>query len=128
VELRLTTLDGRLAVCRLGADEAVPPWATGGLVSVTRTVRELSIVCSADAVPAGVTAERDWRALEVAGPLGFELTGVIAALAGPLADRSVPAFAISTYDTDYLLVRGPTLPLARATLVAAGHIVDGDRG
>lgn len=121
----LTTLPGRLAVCRLAPDAALPRWANGGLVSITRTPRELSVVCGADCVPDGVTVESDWRALEVAGPLSFGMTGVLAALAGPLADRQIPVFVISTYDTDYLLVRGPALADATAALAQAGHTIDG---
>jgi SAM-dependent methyltransferase len=128
MDLRLTTLAGPLAVCRLAADMSVPTWAVGTLVSITRTDRELSVVCSADAVPDDVSAETGWLALEVAGPLAFTVTGVIEALTRPLADRGIPVFVISTYDTDYLLVRAETLEASRAALRAAGHVVDGQPG
>jgi uncharacterized protein len=126
VTLHLTTLDDRFAICRLAADAAVPGWATGSLVSVTRTDRELSVVCPADRVPDGTQAETDWRALEVVGPLDFGLTGVIATLTRPLADRRIAVFVISTYDTDYLLVRDAALAEAAAALRAAGHPVHGE--
>ncbi|HEX3873849.1 MAG TPA: ACT domain-containing protein [Solirubrobacteraceae bacterium] len=124
----LTTLGGRFAVCRLGPDAATPAWATGSLVSITRTRRELSVVCRAEAVPPGVTAETDWRVLEVAGPLSFAATGIIEAVARPLADRRIPVFVISTYDTDYVLVRDRTLAAATAALRGAGHRVDDEGG
>ena len=75
--LQLELLDGTLAVCRLDAGAPVPAWAAGPFVSVTRTDAELSVVCSAEGVPAGVRAEGGWRALRVRGPLGFGMTGEI---------------------------------------------------
>ena len=93
------------------------------MASVTRTAAELSIVAPSAAVPPEVRAERDWRALRVAGPLDFALTGILASLAAPLADAGVSIFALSTYDTDYVLVRHPQLDVALAALRAAGHTV-----
>lgn len=94
------------------------------VLSVTRTPSELSIVCAAGRVPAGVTAVRDWRALVVAGPLDFSEIGVLASLTGPLAGVGVSVFALSTYDTDYLLVREAALEEAVAALHEAGHAID----
>ena len=88
-----------------------------------RTPDELSVVCAADAVPAGVRAERGWKALAVDGPLAFELTGILAGLTGVLARAGVPLFALSTHDTDLLLVREADLERAVAALRAAGHEV-----
>jgi hypothetical protein len=123
--LTLRALDGRLAVVRLDAGAALPAWVpAGGFLSIARTDRELSIVCEDSAVPRGATAERGWRALEVAGPLDFGLTGVLASLARPLADAGVSIFAVSTYDTDYVLVKEAALDRARAALEAAGHVWD----
>lgn len=122
----LQVLSERLAVCRLAPEAAVPAWAwTGPVACVARTAGELSIVCAEAAVPAGVAAERGWRALGVAGPLDFGLTGVLAALAAPLAEAGIPLFALSTYDTDYLLVRAEALAEACRVLRAAGHTVQG---
>jgi len=116
--LRLRLLGDRLAVCRLAPDVALPSWLAwrGDLVSVTRTGQELSIVCPEGIVPAGITAERDWRAFEVEGPLDFALTGILAGLAAPLAEEGISIFAISTYDTDYILVRAADLQQAQAVL------------
>lgn len=125
--LRLRVTDGLLAVARLPAGDATPAWAAddaGGFVSVTRTASELSVVCAADRVPGDVTAERGWRRLEVEGPLDFGLTGVLASVAGPLADAGVPLFAVSTHDTDHILVRDHDVAAAAVSLRAAGHHVD----
>jgi hypothetical protein len=88
---------------------------------VTRTPTELSIVCREDSVPAGILANRGWRAIAVAGTLDFALTGVLASLVSPLAAAGVSIFAVSTYDTDYVLVKKNTLDRAVAALSAAGH-------
>jgi hypothetical protein len=109
-------------VTRLSSNAPVPEWAEGGpFHSVTRSPSELSIVCLAAQVPVGVTCRKGWRCLAVAGPMPFELTGVLASLASPLATASVSVFALSTYDTDYLLVLEEQVEQAVAALRAAGH-------
>jgi hypothetical protein len=119
--LSLKVLDGVFAICRQAPEEAVPAWAVGCFTSVTRTDEELSIVCPAEEVPAGVKSERGWRCLKVAGPLDFSLTGVLSSLAAPLAEAGVSIFAVSTFDTDYLLVPESRLKEAIAALKKAGH-------
>ena len=124
--VHLDLLETVVAVCRLDADDDLPEWGDltdRHLVSVTRTANELSIILGQDAVPPGVIAERGWRVLAVRGPLAFSLTGVLAGLAQPLADASVPIFALSTYDTDLLLVGQGDLDAATAALRDAGHTV-----
>jgi hypothetical protein len=123
MNLRLALLSDRLAVCRLSPDAAPPAWAAKGFSSVTRTRDELSVVCLDEAVPPAVRCERGWRALRVAGPLEFGLVGVVASLAEPLARAGVPIFVLSTFDTDYLLVKEERLAEATAALAAAGHAV-----
>ncbi len=111
-------------MCRMDRDGGVPAWAMrGDFSSITRTDDELSIVCPESAVPVGVRAERGWRALRVAGVLDFSLVGVLASLAVPLAGAGINLFAVSTFDTDYLLVREPDLARAVAALRGAGHEV-----
>jgi hypothetical protein len=122
--LSLQLLPGNLAVCRLEPDGPVPDWATQGpFYSVTRTADEFSVVCTESAVPEDVKAERGWRILQVGGSLDFALTGVLARLTAPLAEAGVSIFALSTFDTDYLLVRDRDVPAAVAALRAAGHSI-----
>jgi len=122
--MKLVVLDDELAVARLDATDPAPAWAAqGSISSVTRTAEELSVVCAAVAIPAHVRAERGWRCVRVAGRLDFSLTGVLASIAGPLAAADVSIFAISTYDTDYILVREQTVAAAIECLRAAGHDV-----
>jgi hypothetical protein len=120
--LDLTILPESFAVSRLPASAPAPAWAgEGHLQSVTRTREELSVVCRMDAVPPDVASEPGWRAIRVAGTLDFSMTGVLASLAGPLADANVSIFALSTHDTDYVLVKDDALERAIAALTAAGH-------
>jgi hypothetical protein len=117
---------GAYVVLRLPAAAPVPAGlldATDGLVSVTRTADELSVVCPADvAVPAD-QVEAGWRLLTVRGPFEFTLTGIMSALASALAAAGVSLFALSTYDTDHLLVKDDDLARAVAALREAGHDV-----
>jgi len=118
----LEVLPGALAVCRLCAGGSLPAWLIGdGVVSITRTADETSVVCDASVVPSDVVVESGWRAIKVVGPLDFSLTGILLSLAQPLADAGVSIFALSTYDTDYVLVKEAALPEAVAALSAAGH-------
>jgi hypothetical protein len=122
--LELTLLPDHLAICRLNPDTPLPSWAQEGTFSsITRTVHELSVVCAEHLIPGDVQCEHDWRCLGVAGPLDFALTGILAGLAAPLADAGISIFAISTFDTDYLLVKQQHLQQAVEVLVHSGYIV-----
>jgi hypothetical protein len=122
--LALTLEPWTLAVCRLDARAAVPSWAQAGdFHAVVRTPEELSVVCAAAEVPPGIRAERDWRCFSLAGPIAFDETGVLSAVAGPLAAAGVGIFAVSTFDTDYVLVPGRMVDAAVRALEAAGHRV-----
>jgi hypothetical protein len=124
--MRFVVHDERLAIARLAADEPWPAWARGRFVNVARTPTELSVVCPQANVPAGILHERDRIALGIAGTVPMSTIGILAALCGALARAQVPVFAISTYDTDWLLVAADRFEAARAALVAEGHSVDGD--
>ena len=120
----LTLVDGRFAVCRFDPQEARPAWVSeADFSSVTRTAEELSIVCRENLVPEDVMREAGWACLKVEGPLDFSLTGVLASLAGPLAEAGISIFAVSTFDTDYLLVKAHDLEDAAVALRQAGHTV-----
>lgn len=122
--LTLRVLAGDYAVCRLKPDAALPAWAVRGeFWSLTSTGDELSVVTAQSAVPEGVRAETGWACLQVAGPLDFALTGVLAGFSSPLAAIGIPVFVISTFDTDYVLVRRERLAQAIGALTAAGHTV-----
>jgi len=120
--LKYRLLAEKLAVCRLAPDSPVPGWCvTGAFFCLTRTAEELSIVCEEDRVPDGMPAEKDWVALKLEGPFPFSMTGVLASFIQPLADGGIPIFAISTFDTDYVLVKNTDLERALQALNEAGH-------
>jgi len=123
-QLTITIHPEKYAICRLEAGVAVPAWATGArFLSVTRTALELSVVCEESRIPEAVHAERDRRLLQIEGTLAFSLTGVLASVAEPLAKAEISVFAVSTYDTDYLLVSEKDLHRTIEVLDAAGHAV-----
>jgi len=123
-KLTLSLVGDTFAIARMSPADDFPDWAfTGAFASVTRTEDEVSIVCPEDSVPAGVMHEGGWRCLGVIGELDFSLAGVISSLAGPLAAVAVPIFLISTYDSDYLLVKADRLERAVGALSEAGHTV-----
>jgi hypothetical protein len=120
--LTLEALDGDFAVCRLGPGEEPPaPDATAAFHSVTRTGEETSVVCPLADAPPGSRVEAPFAVLRVAGTLDFSLTGVLSGLTSALASAGVSVFALSTYDTDYLLVPRDRLGPAAEALRAAGH-------
>ena len=121
---RLTLLPDTFAICRLEANTAIPSWVTAGtFFSITRTAEELSVVCLQSVVPDDIQCERDWRCLQLAGPIPFTSVGVLASLVYPLAEAGISVFAVSTFDTDYLLVKAAELPRTIEILRQAGHSV-----
>ena len=122
--LTLRLLPYRLSICRLPASAPLPEDVLSApFFSLTRTADELSIVCPQEAVPADAACEHGWRAFMVQGPLDFSLTGVLSSLADPLAQAGIPIFAISTFNTDYLLVKEDDLTAAVRALQTAGHLI-----
>src|SRR5262245_43033763 len=123
--LTLLVLPDLFAVCRLDPSDPVPSWAFDAVFSsITRTADELSILCPERSVPEGIHCEKNWRCLRVAGTIEFSVVGVLASLVFPLAEQGISVFAISTFDTDYLLVKDKDFGMARAALRAAGHSVE----
>ncbi len=117
--LTLSLMPARLAVCRLDVSSIIPEWGLRGtFFSITRTEEELSIVCSEEYAPSEIKTEKGWRYFKVEGPLAFELTGILSSLTQPLAEAKVSIFAISTFDTDYMLVKEENLQRALEVLGA----------
>lgn len=124
VGLHLSELPGEFSVCQLGSDDEIPAWATeGSFFTVSRTADELSIVCESGLVPSGVKAEHGWMCLKVAGPLDFSLTGILASLVSPLGENDISIFALSTFNTDYLLIGKENFSRAKEILVKSGHTI-----
>jgi len=124
-KLRLVVLPDLYAVCKLDKNTAVPSWAwSGEFCSVTRTADELSVVCREGLVPGNVRCERGWRCFRVGGAMEFSMVGVVASLVTPLAEAGLSVFVVSTFDTDYLLVKSTDMDAATAALRRAGHALD----
>jgi hypothetical protein len=120
----LVLLEGLYAISRLESDASIPSWAeASAFSSITRTADELSVVSLQDVVPQRARCERGWRCLRVAGTISFSAAGVLAALTAPLAEAGVGVFAVSTFDTDYLLVKGDDLETALDALRRRGFAV-----
>jgi hypothetical protein len=116
-------LPGRYAIVRLAADAPFPDslLAVSGFVSITRTSDELSIVCEDSLVPPGARSEPGWIALQLHGPFAFDEVGILASCVAPLAQQGISVFTVSTFDTDYILVKAAQADAAVAGLETAGH-------
>ncbi len=122
--LKFRVLPGLYAIVRLNADALVPDWATeAGFISITRTADEVSIVCPSDNLPGDVTTQHHWQCLKLEGPFPFSLTGILLSFIEPLSTNKIPIFAISTYDTDYVLIQEEYAKSAFEALSASGHIL-----
>lgn len=120
-QFNLKVFEEVLGICRLDSNAPIPEWAAGKFLSITRTADELSIVCSQKHIPQHVQWEGSWRYFRIEGTLDFSLIGVLAYLSGLLANQGISIFVISTYDTDYLLIKEHELNKALAVLRAEGH-------
>jgi len=116
-KLSLKLLSGKYGVFHLAKQDPIPSWLHEiNFVSITRTDDELSIICPQEKIPGGVLIDTDWHIFKVQGPFGFEVSGVVAAVTKPLADAGISILNVSTYETDYLLVREEDLELAKKIL------------
>ena len=117
-------LKEKYGVCRLDKAELIPQWATvSDFFSVTKTSDELSIVCNENNIPSGIKCEKNWRVLKIEGPLDFSLIGILASISTILAQKSISIFAVSTYDTDYILVKDKDIDNAIAALINESYEV-----
>jgi len=121
--LDLVLLPDDYAVCRLELGATLPEFAGTGVLSVTWTPNEISIICTADQAPTGGVVNTPWRCLWVNGPVNLALTGILASLVNPLAEARVNIFAFPPPDRDYARVRGVWRAEALAALAGPGHRV-----
>ena len=124
MKLDLNVLPEKLAIVQFPHNEKAPKWISGNFYSITQTAEELSIVCNQNIVPEGIKADKNWKALKVIGPLEFSLVGILANLSTILAKSNISIFTISTYDTDYILVKKIDLEKAIKALKSAGHNIN----
>ena len=113
----LTLLQETFAVCPLDKDEEIPSWAIAGdFFSITRTGEELSILCSESLIPEATKREAGWRCLKSSGPFDFSASGIIASMVAPLAKAGISILVVSTFSTDYLMVKEGDLKLTMRVL------------
>ena len=124
VALTLSVLQEQFAVCRLDPGQGDAGEPCGSLWCTVRDGDGLTVICQEEDAPAAATPEPGWRALKVAGSFDFSAVGVLASIASPLAEAGVSILAVSTYDTDYVLVKQTQLDRALAALAAAGHTIN----
>jgi hypothetical protein len=121
--MQLQIIEGKFSVCKVENLRAVNfnvPW-----LFVGKTDAEISVVCLTADVPHATLAREDgWRALRVAGPMDFGLTGVLAGISTVLAQADISIFAVSTFDTDYILIKAENLGLAQSALEAGGYTIE----
>ena len=105
-KLNLKLLKGKYSVCRINKDDEIPKWIFNEeFFSITKTEDELSIVCLQDRIKDNVLCERNWKVLKIEGPLDFSLIGILSKISTLMANNNISIFAISTYDTDYILIK-----------------------
>lgn len=123
-KLKFEILLDTFGVAKLNSTQSIPQWAyQGSFFSVTKTFDELSIVCQEMVIPEEVICERGWRALKIVGILDFALIGILSVVSTVLAKAGVSIFAISTYNTDYLLIKGIDLESSLQALRNEGYII-----
>lgn len=124
IKLTMKLLNEKYSVCRLDKNNAIPIWALqGNFFSITKTLDEISIVCLQKNIPNDIRCEKDWRILKVEGPLDFSLVGILASISSLMAEAQISIFALSTYDTDYILVKENNIDSAISTLIKHNYDV-----
>jgi hypothetical protein len=122
MKLEIEILLGEFAVCQLPPGSSPPTSPErDDLFAVIQTPEEVTVICMEEAIPQRARVEAGWRVLKVLGPLDFSLVGILAHLSDLLAEAGISIFALSTFDTDYILIKSGDLDKARAALAAAGH-------
>lgn len=118
-------LDSEFSVCRFDRNAILPVdlFVSGNFTSITKTQDEISIVVESARIPQGDYVESGWRMLQIEGPLSFDMIGVLSSISAPLTEAKISVFVISTYDTDYILVKESNLDLARTVLQSAGFSI-----
>ena len=125
MKLKLILLDHTYAVYKFNKEAEVPQWIKSSeFYSVTKTDDELSVIAvQPEITPRDIIINKGWRLIKVAGPLDFSLTGVLAEISDILREEKISILTISTFDTDYFLVRQEDLIMAIESLRTNGHIM-----
>jgi hypothetical protein len=123
--LNLMLLKNKYSIYRFESGSVLPEWIyESDFYSITSTIDELSVVTlQNESNSEGIICSRDWRILKIAGPLDLSFTGIIADITDILKAYEIPVFVISTYDTDYILVKQAKIDLTVKVLTEKGYTV-----
>lgn len=125
MNIQLTVLEDIFTIHRFPPNHGIPNQIyEGGFYSISKTEEELSIVCSSTTPMSSEKSETGWSCMKVVGPLDFSLTGILANISKVLAEAEISIFAISTFDTDYILIKSEKQPFAQKALLVAGYTFD----
>lgn len=120
--MELRKLPYELTVCKLQSTRDID--LSSDFFFVGRTDEEISLVCETSQTPAATTEREDgWRGFVICGVLDFSLIGILAKVSVVLANAGIGIFAVSTYNTDYILVKAENFEKAASALAAAGYVV-----
>ena len=123
-QLQLSLLDKIYGICVFENDAPIPDWAAmTSFCSITRTQEELTIVCPQNIIPSDCEYDADWRCFRIDGSFDLNQIGVISSLAAPLAEAGISIFVVSSYDTDYILVKDQKVEQAVTVLSDNGHLI-----
>ena len=123
MKLRLTILENLYTIHRFPPNHAIPDQVyESEFYSISKSEEELSIACSSSIQLNSEKSEVGWSCIKVIGPLDFSLTGILAEISAVLAKSEISIFAISTFDTDYILLKSEKLPFAKKALLESGCI------
>lgn len=119
--MNLLLLKSKYSISKLPPESSIPMNVFNStFYSISKTDEELSLVCETHLVKYDCEIENDWKVIKVQGPLDFSLTGILASLTTPLAEAKISIFAISTFDTDYLMIKENSLEKAIDVLTLTG--------
>ena len=122
MKLQLNILENPFTIHRFPANHGIPSQVyESQFYSISKTDEELSIVCNSTTQVNSEKSDTDWSCIKVEGPLDFSLTGILAKISTVLAKAEISIFAISTFDTDYILLKSEKLPFAKKALLKSGY-------
>ena len=123
--MNFEVLEGNYAIYRFGNESSLPDWIySSGFYSITKTKDEISVVASQnDLPPSDITCNKDWRIIKIQGPLDFSLVGIIAEITAIFKKKKISIFTISTYDTDYFIIKQKNLDIGIQALIENDHKV-----
>ena len=125
INIKLKILDNVFTIHRLSADTFIPPQIyKSEFYSIVKTDDEVSIVCDSTIQLPAEETNTGWKCIKFIGPLDFSLTGILSGISTVMADSKISIFAVSTFNTDYILVETSKIKKAKQALIESGYIFE----